>query len=99
MRHQMAAFALFFAAVSPCAASEEIPDQYPQSVLYSKPVEIIPYVWSAIGATAPPSSTAPGIFSAISTCPRAGMARRPRPAGLRRCCSPGDRAPIPTGHR
>ena len=55
MRHQMAAFALFFAAVSPCAASEEIPDQYPQSILYSKPVEVIPYVWSAIGATAPPT--------------------------------------------
>ncbi|NIA69722.1 MBL fold metallo-hydrolase [Pelagibius litoralis] len=36
------------------AASEQIPDQYPQSVLYAKPVEVIPYVWSAIGATAPP---------------------------------------------
>jgi glyoxylase-like metal-dependent hydrolase (beta-lactamase superfamily II) len=36
------------------AASEKIPDQYPQSLLYSKPVEAIPYVWSAIGATAPP---------------------------------------------
>lgn len=36
-------------------ASEDIPDQYPQSVLYSKPVEVIPYVWSAIGATAPPT--------------------------------------------
>jgi glyoxylase-like metal-dependent hydrolase (beta-lactamase superfamily II) len=37
------------------AASEEIPDQYPQSPLYSKPVEVIPNVWSAIGATAPPT--------------------------------------------
>ena len=36
-------------------ASEDIPDQYPQSVLYSKPVEVIPHVWSAIGATAPPT--------------------------------------------
>lgn len=36
-------------------ASEDIADQYPQSELYSKPVEIIPYVWSAIGATAPPT--------------------------------------------
>ncbi|MEH6543616.1 MAG: MBL fold metallo-hydrolase [Porticoccaceae bacterium] len=36
-------------------ASQSIPDQYPQSVLYSKPVEVIPYVWSAIGATAPPN--------------------------------------------
>ena len=36
-------------------ASEDIPDQYPQSVLYSKPVEVIPHVWSSIGATAPPT--------------------------------------------
>ena len=36
-------------------ASEDIPDQYPQSELYEKPVEVIPYVWSAIGATAPPT--------------------------------------------
>ena len=36
-------------------ASEDIADQYPQSVLYSKPVEVIPHVFSAIGATAPPT--------------------------------------------
>ncbi|MBO6894664.1 MAG: MBL fold metallo-hydrolase [Roseibium sp.] len=36
-------------------ASEDIADQYPGSALYSKPVEVIPHVWSAIGATAPPS--------------------------------------------
>ena len=36
-------------------ASQEIADQYPQSELYSKPVEVIPQVFSAIGATAPPS--------------------------------------------
>lgn len=36
-------------------ASEDIPDQYPGSLLYSKPVEFIPGVWSAIGATAPPT--------------------------------------------
>lgn len=36
-------------------ASEDIPDQYPGSPLYSKPVEFIPNVWSAIGATAPPT--------------------------------------------
>ena len=36
-------------------ASENIPDQYPQSVLYSKPSEFIPGVFSAIGATAPPT--------------------------------------------
>lgn len=39
----------------PLWASEDIADQYPQSELYSKPVEVIPYVFSAIGATAPPT--------------------------------------------
>lgn len=34
-------------------ASEDIADQYPGSPLYSKPVEVIPHVWSAIGATSP----------------------------------------------
>ena len=38
---------------SPVLASEDIPDQYPASLLYSKPVEVIPHVFSAIGATAP----------------------------------------------
>ena len=37
------------------AASEDIADQYPGSALYQKPVEVIPNVWSAIGATAPPT--------------------------------------------
>ena len=36
-------------------ASENISDQYPNSMLYSKPVEFIPGVFSAIGATAPSS--------------------------------------------
>lgn len=40
---------------SPALASEDIPDQYPQSVLYSKPVEVIPHVFTSIGATAPPT--------------------------------------------
>ncbi len=39
----------------PAFASQDIPDQYPQSELYSKPVEVIPHVFSAIGATAPPT--------------------------------------------
>ena len=39
----------------PAFASEDIADQYPGSMLYSKPVEVIPHVWSAIGATAPPT--------------------------------------------
>ncbi|WP_095588991.1 MBL fold metallo-hydrolase [Actibacterium ureilyticum] len=47
--------ALFALAALPAFASEDIPDQYPQSVLYEKPVQVIPNVWSAIGATAPPT--------------------------------------------
>ena len=43
------------AQVSIAQASQGIADQYPQSELYSKPVEVIPHVWSAIGATAPPT--------------------------------------------
>lgn len=39
---------------APAMASEDIADQYPASALYSKPIEVIPGVWSAIGATAPP---------------------------------------------
>ncbi|CUH66979.1 hypothetical protein TG4357_02754 [Thalassovita gelatinovora] len=39
----------------PAAASEDIADQYPQSELYSKPVEVIPHVFTATGATAPPT--------------------------------------------
>lgn len=42
-------------AFTPAFASEDIADQYPQSELYSKPVEVIPNVFSAIGATAPPT--------------------------------------------
>lgn len=37
----------------PALGSEDIADQYPGSVLYSKPYEVIPGVYSAIGATAP----------------------------------------------
>ncbi|MGB3247277.1 MAG: MBL fold metallo-hydrolase [Sulfitobacter sp.] len=48
--------ALFCAILAlPASASEDIADQYPGSVLYSKPVEFIPGVYSAIGATAPPT--------------------------------------------
>ncbi len=50
-------FVLMMVAVAPASvsrASQAIPDQYPQSLLYSKPVEFIPGVFSAIGATAPP---------------------------------------------
>lgn len=50
----MRALALILLA-TPAFASEDIPDQYPQSVLYSKPVEVIPHVFTATGATAPPT--------------------------------------------
>ncbi|MFK7944969.1 MAG: hypothetical protein AB8B85_18950, partial [Paracoccaceae bacterium] len=49
----LAAFALLVA--SSASADQAISDQYPGSPLYQKPVEVIPHVWSAIGATAPPS--------------------------------------------
>ncbi|MCW1952217.1 MAG: MBL fold metallo-hydrolase [Octadecabacter sp.] len=42
-------------AVTPVLANEDIADQYPQSVLYEAPIEVIKDVWSAIGATAPPT--------------------------------------------
>lgn len=45
---------VLFIVIHKANASQEIRDQYPQSLLYQKPVEVIPHVWSAIGATAPP---------------------------------------------
>ncbi len=51
----MRSLAIVLALGTPAWASEDIADQYPQSVLYSKPVEYIPGVYSAIGATAPPT--------------------------------------------
>lgn len=36
-------------------ADQSIPDKYPDSMLYDAPREVIPGVWSAIGATAPPT--------------------------------------------
>ena len=55
MRLLLSVLAALSVTVSSGTASEQIPDQYPQSVLYAKPVEVIPYVWSAIGATGPPT--------------------------------------------
>lgn len=52
MKYNLLALALL---ATPAFASEDITDQYPQSLLYSKPVEVIPYVFTAIGATAPPT--------------------------------------------
>lgn len=51
----MRVLACLLLSASAAMASEDIPDKYPQSVLYNKPVEVIPHVWSAIGATAPPT--------------------------------------------
>lgn len=47
--------AIFAIMSLPAIADENIADQYPGSLLYSKPIEVIPNVWSAIGATAPPT--------------------------------------------
>ena len=46
---------MFWSLNSIVLASEDIKDKYPQSELYNKPVEVIPNVFSAIGATAPPT--------------------------------------------
>jgi len=54
MKHLAAALAtLLFAGIT--SADQSIPDKYPDSVLYDAPREVIPGVWSSIGATAPPS--------------------------------------------
>ncbi len=47
------ALTLLFGLAGTGIASEDIADQYPASMLYSKPVEVIPGVWSSIGATGP----------------------------------------------
>ena len=48
-------FSLLLASTMLANASEDIADKYPGSMLYDKPVEVIPGVFSAIGATAPPT--------------------------------------------
>ncbi|WP_412508280.1 MBL fold metallo-hydrolase [Roseovarius sp. SYSU LYC5161] len=49
------AFLTALLVAAPALASEDIADKYPGSLLYDEPVEVIPHVWSAIGATAPPT--------------------------------------------
>jgi len=44
-----------YLAAGAVQASEDIADKYPASLLYDKPYEVIPGVFSAIGATAPPT--------------------------------------------
>lgn len=46
------AIALAMMLTAPAFANESIPDQYPGSLLYSAPVEVIPHVWVAVGQTA-----------------------------------------------
>ena len=53
MKHLICAAALLLG--SHAMASEDIADKYPGSLLYDKPYEVIPGVFSAIGATAPPT--------------------------------------------
>ena len=54
MKHMAPALAaLLLAGIA--HADQDIPDKYPESVLYDAPREVIPGVWSAIGATAPPT--------------------------------------------
>lgn len=53
MKHLICAAALLLG--SNAMASEDIADKYPGSQLYDKPYEVIPGVFSAIGATAPPT--------------------------------------------
>lgn len=55
MKRFFSAAIIAAAIATPAGASEDIADQYPQSELYSKPVEVIPHVWSAIGASGPPT--------------------------------------------
>lgn len=46
-------FALALLITHPAFANQSIPDQYPDSLLYAAPVEVIPDVWTSIGQTAP----------------------------------------------
>lgn len=46
---------LAFFAINTMVIADDDDDKYPASVLYSKPVEVVPGVWSAIGATQPPT--------------------------------------------
>lgn len=55
MKPVFSAIALVLLGSGGATASQDIADKYPQSELYNKPVEVIPHVFSAIGATAPPT--------------------------------------------
>ena len=55
MRVRIVLAALLTGAALTAIASQQIADKYPESLLYDRPQEVVPGVWSAIGATAPPS--------------------------------------------
>lgn len=44
-----------FAGITTTASADDTPDKYPDSVLYNAPVKVAPGVYSAIGATQPPT--------------------------------------------
>lgn len=46
---------IFLFSVSLSSIADADADKYPESELYSKPIEVVPGVWSAIGATQPPT--------------------------------------------
>ena len=46
---------ILISIVIKAVSDENIKDQFPTSFLYSKPSEFIPNIWSAIGATGPPT--------------------------------------------
>ena len=46
---------ILISMVIKAVSDENIKDQFPNSFLYSKPNEFIPNIWSAIGATGPPT--------------------------------------------
>ena len=46
---------ILISIVIKAVSDENIKDQFPDSFLYSKPNEFIPNIWSAIGATGPPT--------------------------------------------
>ena len=46
---------IWITIITKAISDENIKDQFPNSFLYSKPNEFIPNIWSAIGATGPPT--------------------------------------------
>lgn len=55
LRPHAVAAALMLTIPASAAQADDTPDKYPESVLYSAPVEVAPGVFSAIGATQPPT--------------------------------------------